>query len=30
MCHAFWRRYIEVAGEAVDLHALEPRVARLI
>jgi hypothetical protein len=30
MCRAFWRRYIEVAGETVDPQALEPRVARLL
>jgi aminoglycoside phosphotransferase (APT) family kinase protein len=30
MCQAFWRRYVEVAGHAIDAQALEPRVARLL
>ena len=30
MCHAFWRRYVDVAGHAIDTRELEPRVARLL
>jgi aminoglycoside phosphotransferase (APT) family kinase protein len=30
MCAAFWQRYIEMAGHAIDTKALEPRVARLL
>lgn len=30
MAAAFWRRYGEVAGGAIDIEALQPRVARLL
>jgi aminoglycoside phosphotransferase (APT) family kinase protein len=30
MCEAFWQRYVEAAGHAIDTKALEPRVARLL
>jgi aminoglycoside phosphotransferase (APT) family kinase protein len=30
MCQAFWSRYVEVAGHAIDAQALAPRVARLL
>ncbi len=30
MCHAFWQRYVDVAGHAIDTRELEPRVARLL
>jgi len=30
MCAAFWQRYVELAGHALDTVALEPRVARLL
>lgn len=30
MAAVFWRRYMEVAGGAMDMVALEPRVARLL
>ena len=30
MSLAFWQRYVEVAGHAIDAQALEPRVARLL
>ena len=30
MCAAFWQRYVELAGQAIDTRALEPRVARLL
>jgi aminoglycoside phosphotransferase (APT) family kinase protein len=30
MASAFWQRYIEIAGQAIDTCALEPRVARLL
>lgn len=30
LCRAFWQRYLEQAGSAIDCGALEPRVARLL
>jgi aminoglycoside phosphotransferase (APT) family kinase protein len=30
MCIAFWNRYVEEVGKAIDPWALEPRVARLL
>lgn len=30
MCEAFWRKYVETAGAAIDTAALEPRVTRLL
>ncbi len=30
MATAFWKRYVEVAGRAIDAKALEPRVAQLL
>jgi len=30
MCAAFWQRYVDLAGHAIDTVALEPRVARLL
>lgn len=30
MSHAFWRRYAEEVGDAIEIHSLETRVARLL
>lgn len=30
MARAFWRRYIQVAGDVIDAPAVEPRVTRLL
>ena len=30
MCNAFWHEYVDAAGHAIDVRALEPRVVRLL